>query len=822
MGNNSKNLSTKIKGVLSNLKLHWNEAPEGRYMSFKEIVGYSAGGIGVKFLAVMAVNMILSSTNVLIGNTLGVKPIDMYILYVISVLVNIPLSGVRANIIDNTRSKKGKYRPYIVSMGIPSAIITTLFVWFPYSQFGKLFGEGTVFGREKAYVVTCAVILILNFAQQFVYYFFSESYDNLLHVLSPNTQERTDVATIKGVVYSLAPSILGLIMPIFAQLFTNNNMYDIRLYRYIYPPLSVLSVILCIVVYVNTKEKIVQAKTHVIQIKFMDSLREVMRNKYFWIIAMATWMGFLETAVSVVLQWLYNYGGICNGASYSLITLVCQNAGLVGMLIAPFLIRKWGKRVVLIFSNVMNIVFIALMLPVIQIIDMTGTSTSFLQTYFPLILLVICFWMNNLMNAFAQILTPTINADIRDYQQYVSGERIDGMFSTITAFGGIITVATSGIINFLYDKFGINEQTASTVMNNPEVMNKVMRNGSVVKDVINDAINAGSADISYFALYDSSVLQTMLRVLIFASILGAVINVIPYFFYDLTELKQQGMVKVLKIRAFFEDFGNGNLSDSSLVEVVEMIESANELINEEECSITKDEIKEARRTKDKEAIKQAKHNRKVQFERNKEIKLAPFVINEMKRFESILGKSQIEDAKMICNDGIDGLIKANLAELKYSLANAKKLPKNSEEEKEFRKYKINFCRTRITAKKYYNKYYGASKKFEIPDDTLIHSLYKKEDELNIKEDALYKKLNEAQVNKDKKQIAVIKNDLKVLKQEFTVLNKKIDAEQDNRLAYTRSAKPLLDAQKLLNQAENYTHFDEIKKRYYEVKSMSQT
>ena len=817
MENKKTNLKTTVKGVLTDIRLHWNEPEKGKYMPFKEIVAYAGGGIGVKFLAIMAVNMILSSTSTLIGNTIGINPIDMYILYVISVLVNIPLSGIRANIIDNTRSKEGKYRPYIVKMGIPSAITTILFVWFPYQQFGSLFGEGTFFGKDRAYVVTCAVVLLLNFVQQFFYYFFSESYDNLLHVLSPNTQERTDVATIKGVVYSLAPSILNLAMPIMAQLITNNNMYDIRLFRYIYPPISIISVALCIVVYVNTKEKIVQAKTHVIQIKFIDSLREVMHNKYFWVIAMATWLGFLESASSGILGWLYNYGGICNGAQFSLITLVCQNAGLVGMLLAPFFIRKWGKRVVLIGTNVMNVVFIGLMFPVVKVIDMTGTSDNFLDTYFPLILIVICFWMNNLMNAFAQILTPTINADIRDYQQYISGERIDGMFSTITALGGIITVATSGIINLLYEKFGINEATARTVMDNPEVMNRVMRNGAVVGEVINDALEAGSANISYFSLYDTNILKTMLTVVIVASIGGAIINVTPYFFYDLTEIKQRGMVKVLKIRAFFEDFGNNALNDNDLVEVVEMVNLANELIDEKEVSASKSIIKAARATKDKAAIKEAKAQYKDTINRNMEIKLAPFVINEMSRFEKEIGKIQIDDAKMICDAGLNGLGLVELSQLKQELRDAKKLPAGTEEEKEIRNYKINFCRTRITARKYQMKYFGSSTKIEKPDDTALNELFNIEEQYDNKEDILYKKLFEAKENKDKEQIKTLNREIKELKEQFRKLNKQINDEQNSRLSYTRSAKPLLDAEKLLKQAENYTHFDELKERYEALK-----
>lgn len=815
MSNSNKTKSSGGIALLQNIKAHWNEPSEGRYMPYREIFAYAGGGIGVKFLAVMAANMILSATNVLISNTLGIKPMHVYILYFISVIVNIPLSGVRANIIDNTRSKEGKYRPYIVKMGIPSAIVTIMFVWFPYNKFGALFGEGTIFGEEKAYVVTCALILLFNFIQNFFYYFFTEAYDNLIHVLSPNTQERADVSTIKGVVYSLAPSVLSLAMPIFAGLLTNDNLYDIRLYRYIYPPISIVSVILNIVVYANTKEKIVQAKTHVIQIRFMDSLREVLRNKYFWVIAMATWLGFLETSMTVILGWLYSYGGICNRTVYTIITLVCQNAGLVGMLLAPFAIRKWGKRVVLISTNVLNIVFIGLMYPVVRTIDMTGTSTSALNTWMPLILLVVCFWTNNLMNAFMQILTPSINADIRDYQQYVSGERIDGMFSTITAVGGLITVASSGVVNFLYDRFGINEEVASSVLNNPEVMNKVLRNGQVVKDVISQTETASTA---YFSLYDGDVLKTICGVLIIASMAGAFINVLPYFFYDLTELKQQGMVRVLKIRAFFEDYGNNTLSDDDLVEVVEMVNRARELSGKEEVEIDSKAVKAAKKTKDRDAVAAAKKDRSEAVKFNTDIKLAPFVLNELDRFNSAQGKLQLENARMIAEAGLDGLGKASVADLKRELKEAKAMPKSTDEEKEIRKYRIHFCRTRLTARKYQRKYYDRKgEAITSPDNTVLQALYQQEDNYDKSEELIYKKVDSAKATKDKAALQAAKVEHKELVKNIKVLNRSIREEQDKQINYTRSAKPFLDAVRVIKQAENYTHFSEIESKYNEIK-----
>lgn len=796
--------TSKIGKLIANIRLHWNEPAKGNYMPYKEVLAYAGGGIGVKFLAVMATNMILSTTNVLIGNTIGIAPLDMYVLYVLSVLSNIPLSGIRANIIDNTRSKEGKYRPYIVKTGIPCALITILFVWFPYDKLESIVGSGMIFGKEKAYIATCVVVLLLNFGQQFFYNFFYEAYDNLLHVLSPNSQERTDVASIKGVVYSLAPSILGLVMPLGAQLFTNDNMYDIRLYRYIYPPLCILSIGLCIVIYANTKEKIVQAKTHVIQIKFMDSMREVIRNKYFWIIALAGWLGFLESAVNTMLQWLYNYGGICNGAEYSLITLFCQNAGLVGMLLAPICIRKWGKRGVLIMTNVFNVVFILLMYPFINV----------------LFILVFCFWMNALMNAFAQILTPTIQADIRDYQQYVSGERIDGMFSTITAIGGIVTLATSSVLPMIYEKFGINEVVARSVMNNPEVMNRVLDNGAVVGDVINKAIANGSANISYFSLYDPDILSSMLRILIIVSALGALINVIPYFFYDLTELKQQGIIKVLKIRAFFEDYGNNTLSDRDLVEVIEMVKTANELSGEQVKPLSKADIKTARKAKNKEALAEAKKIYKQERTRNTEIQLAPFVIKELNRFDGELGKLQLANAQKIAAMGLQGLETVSIAELKEELRKAKGLPKGTEEEKEIRQYSINFSRTRLTARKYQKEYYEGKDPIKVPDDTAINELFRMEEVYNEQEDELYKALYKAKEDKDKDKAKIkeLNTELKALKNNIKKLNKDIRDEQNKRVFYNRSAKPWVDAVKLLKQAENYSHFSEIEKLYEDAKN----
>ena len=58
------------------------------------------------------------------------------------------------------------------------------------------------------------------------------------------------------------------------------------------------------------------------------------------------------------------------------------------------------------------------------------------------------------------------------------------------------------------------------------------------------------------------------------SVLGAIINLVPFCFYDLTENKHRAYVDVLKIRAMFEDYGNNELDDAQLVDAMKIIKGA--------------------------------------------------------------------------------------------------------------------------------------------------------------------------------------------------------------------------------------------------------
>lgn len=760
---------SKVKDFAVKVPTYWKTPPLGRYMTYKEICAYSFGGIGAYFLIYVVQQLFLSVNNFIIGSAIGLDARLIYIIYVIAIIAGFPCTAIRAYIIDNVRNKKGKYRPYLISMGIPTAILAIGMVWVPYEKI-------------ESQVAKAIIILLFNFGFQFFYQFFYEAYENLVKVLSPNTQERSDVAAFKSIVYSIAPSIATAIMPLLAQLITGGSLTNMRLYRIAYPPMAIVGILMSIMVYANTQEKIVQAKTHVIQIKFIDALRSVAKNKYFWIISLAGWIGFLESSYSVILNWLYQYKHAASAGEFTIIGLIYGNASFWGMLFAPFAIRRYGKKRVLITTNFLNIIFIAAMYPVIAA-----------EPAHMIWVVLVCLFANGVVGAFAHILTPSIDADIRDYQQYVTGERIDGMFSTVGLIGQIVTMATSSVIPFVYSEMGINEATLQA--NLPEIIQNANDPDLVLTNIYN-------------VLYVDEIFDNIMLVLILLSVVGAFMNVIPYFFYDLSETKQRGMIKVLQIRAMFEDYGNGVLQDKDIVSTIDTIREAETYASAAPKEITKRDIKAARSKAEKKAAKKAYRDA---VEYNQMIEISKIVMDEMNRFTTVEGQAQLEEAKQAVEMGYDFIYNFDPQAVKR----AKALPKATEKEKAYRKAEIQRARDAAFARRTaLRKFPDGIQEFDV---SVFESLFAREDALNEKIESLYKAYYDAKKQKNQAEVNSLKADIKAAKAEKKVLDAEIKKAGDENALYTRAAKPYIDAKKLLTQAENYCRFEEIAAMYDDAK-----
>ncbi len=718
-------------------------------MPYKEIAALSGGGIGVRFISYCIGQMIISTTNTLIGNTIGIDPTPLYVIYILSLLSSFPLTALRAKMIDNTRSMKGKYRPYLITMGIPTVILGALFPWMPYESM-SLFAK-------------CVTVLLFNVGFQFFYNFYFDAYDSLINVLSPNSIERSDVLSIRCIIENLSPSIVGILFPILAKLITGKDtLFDLKIYRILFPPLIFVGFLISLIVYKNTEEKIIHAKSHFIQVNFLDAFKAIARNKYFWIISLAGWLGFLEGSFANIMQWMYNYQNACSAGQFSIITAIAGNASLWPNIIAPFFIRKYGKKRILLFTNIMNIGFIAVMLPVVR---MTGTPGI-------IWILLICTFINTLISALGHLLTPSINADIRDYQQYISGERIDGMFAAVGLIGNVITMATGLVLPAIYERSGLNREVALSLG----------YDGSNVYDV----------------LYDPDYFVSISSVLVIASIVGAVMNVIPYFFFDFTETKQKSVVRVLKIRALFEDSANGLSSPEKEAEVFEILEKTKKYAVAVPYNL-KTELASLRTKKNSLSPEDYKKEKALFKEKrlvNEEIEIAKFIKNELEKYNTEAGLKELRTAERIVDAGINGFLSLSLGTKKE----LKALPRSTEQEKLVRQNALRLLSDFNLAKKTAKKYYPDG---IVPfDSDSLYELFDLEDDAEIRLDECLKEIKRA--NENKEDATALREEYKNLQKDKEKIKKAIKAATAENARYQRAAKPYIDSLRIVSQKENYS------------------
>jgi len=648
-------------------------------------------GFGIHWASTLANAIGLSASNFIVGASIGLQPVHLQVMLILANIVGIPIGVFRGWFFDNHKMPGGKFIPILLKTPIPIAIISTLFVWLPYEQMDYW---------TKVVVVWIVFMILSVFLG-----FYNEAFTFYKQVITPNAQERANVSSVSQILYSFAPTVTSFVVPTIAGL--TWGMDNIWTYRVVYPGFTIVGLIVLFIFAPKLKERIIVAKRPVEYVNLMDSLREVAKNKYFWIINLGSWVGFLEGSSAVLVNWTFNYSDDGAHKVYmGLATTLISNAALWAMMLAPFAIKLMGKRNLLIVHNTINVVLYAILLLV----------------YKNVLLMCIVVYLNTFVNTFSNVYTPNINADMRDYHQWKTGVRVDGLFTPLTLIGTILGFFTGLVVPAIYEQMGLKDD--------------------------------------YSVLYNEEMRNNLFTVLIICSIVGSIMNLIPYLFYDLTEKKHRGYVNVLKIRAMFEDYGNGELDNAQLIDAMNIIKGARADLQKKivDKSLSKAEIKEIK-----------KHNEFVES--------LPIVREELEKFNTERYKVQLETAKATASKGEVYLY----SDWTLDRSRAKALPKATKEQKEIRADAIKLSREKKRSYKLLMKY--GEENLILPDE-------KHAEEIRNREYNTEKERRE------------IKKELKAYTKGVSV--------------YRRITKPYYDAKNLIIQAENYSHLDEIERLYDSV------
>lgn len=681
---------SKAKDIIKTAKEYWNIPPKGNYIPYKEVASLSGAGFGVHWTTLLASAIGLDASNFLVGASIGLRPMDLSVMLIVANLVGIPIGIFRSWYYDNHTHKGGKFLPFIRKTGLPIVLISTVFVWLPY--------------ENMQYLTKAVIVWLMYMLMNIFLCFYSESYNYFQQIITPNAQERATVMSISQVIYSLAPTITGFAVPFIAGI--TWGIDNIWTYRIIYPFFTVTGLVISTVFFRKVKERLILPKKKPEPVRMFDAIREVAKNKYYWIIQSAAWVVFLESGYGVVLGWSFVYGpGAEHQEMLGVANTLIGNAGLWSMLLAPLAIKVLGKRNLMITANSVNIVFLLVLY----------------FTYKNLIVVCVLWYINTFINTFWNIVQHQINADMRDYHQWKTGVRVDGLFGPLGMIGTFIGFFTGLFYPWVYEKMGLLDD--------------------------------------YSVLHNDAIRNNLFEVLILCSAFGALLNLIPFCFYDLTENKHKAYVDVLKIRAMFENHSLGMLENSELSEAMEIIHQAKAFYGKEKLPI------------DKKAEKSVKKEIK---ETNHAIERAAIIMEDLNKFSGEAGRARLAQAQEDYSQGIVYFYE----NAKDGLRKARNLPKKTAAEKEIRSDAIKNARTKKESAALINKY--GIENIEKPDESV------KEEIINREAGGF---------------IESIKN-----KRELNAYLKKASV-------YSRVIKPYTDAKNLIEQAENYTHYEELEALY---------
>lgn len=712
-----KGFREKLGNIIITAKTYWHTPPKGNHIPYKEVAMLGFGGFGAQWVLLLSSTIGLNAGNFILGACFEIHPTHLQYMLIIANLIGIPLGLFRSYLFDNARFKGGKFLPFLKYCAAPTVLLAIAFVWLPYEHMTYM---------QKVIAVEIMYLVMTQFHS-----FYYDAFYSLQQIISPNTQERVNTLSITQIIYSLAPSISNFLIPTVAGLTYGNA--DIRTYRLIYPVFTLVGLVFNHFCFRGVKERIVLPKEKQAHIRLVDAIREVSKNKYFWIINLAGWLGFLEGAGGVVLYWTFVYGNNGeNEAMLGLVNTLIGNGALFSMILAPFFIGRFGKRNMLIGTNVINVILL------------TALFFGFKNPIYTVVII----YLNNFVSCFYNIYYPGINADIRDYHQYKTGVRVDSMFGVVGILGTFIGFGTGMVVPAIYEKMGLVDD--------------------------------------YSVLYNDEIRNNLLSVLIIASAIGAVINVIPFFFYDLTEEKHRGYVKVLKIRAMLADYVAGRLSDDELVEVVEIIHLTRRCDGMEKLPVPKEALKQAKKLPKNseeekqyraEQIKSAKAEIKRIRSLNDDIGNTPIVIEELNKYSTERYLQMLNRANETIACG-KGCVYDNIKEMR---AEAKAMPKTSAVEKEIRSDIFAEIRAKKAASEIIRKHFADG--LVAPDESKLDGLSSAEG----------KSLRH--VIADKAEISRITK---------------------RKSLYDRAIKPYTDAIRLVETARNYTFLDEIEEKYNQI------
>ena len=398
-----------------------------------EKIGYGLGDFGSN----VVFQTILILLPAFYTDVFGLAPAVMGTMFLAVRLLDTVTDPIMGIIADNTNTKWGKFRPYLLWFAIPFAVVFVLtFITPDLSESGKII---------YAYL-TYSLLMIL-------YTVVNIPYCALGGVITSDSQERVSANSYRFVIATFAGVLISYFAPDLIEFFGNGN--EQQGYPFAMAVFGVFAIFAFFGCFALTKERVEQVVTT--KGSLSVDFKTLLKNDQWVVVAIL----FLVLLIPIVLRgasqvyyvkWFIGDTGLI--AAFLTTGTFCQ---MVGASFASRLTQKLGKVKAYIL---------------VQIIIVLGSVALYFVTNTNLYAIFILF---GLVNFFVQMGAPilfTMAADTVEYGELKTGRRVTGLVFSGALFALKLGVAIGGwMIGMILAYYGYD---GKAVVQSPEAIQGIV------------------------------------------------------------------------------------------------------------------------------------------------------------------------------------------------------------------------------------------------------------------------------------------------------------------------------------------------------------
>lgn len=443
-----REFSRKAHALALNLKRFWKEPPNGRFLNLKEILSLGGASLGVSFICNI-INMYVTVGQLpLLYNMGDYGTLHATIAYVSASIVGMALTPIYGRAVQRTKTKWGRYKPYILFMAPVVALLATFASWSPQTLSQT---EATV------YMYCLAVPTLL------VYNIWFNTWNLFPGVFTPNQQERVDIWSPIGLVMGFAPTLMNVLKDVCAGAWG-----DVVAAR-VFGVSSAVVGILCVCALFKVKERVfvTEEEDRDNKIGVMRGLKLICKNKPLLILTIAFCVscmkGTIDTIWHIIARVKYAENMADAAQIFGAVSMIVGFAATPNMILLPLMTRKMNNRAIMIMWQAFN-TGAYLVLALIGFDNLQpGTNSAILITALRFVAS---------FNAIGS-LQPLMLSELGDYQQVKTGYRLDGFIQAmaysvpmvITQLCSLIPAVIQGKVGFNPNNYIITEGTNGLAAN---------------------------------------------------------------------------------------------------------------------------------------------------------------------------------------------------------------------------------------------------------------------------------------------------------------------------------------------------------------------